>query len=153
MLQSSDRSGWRDTLSVGFVTVYLLAVGCLLVLARRIPTPPFLRIVWSRLLPPYAGTVKKIQPSAGHCFSAPMSSRLLTDLESSSSLQLFEDGRALGPAHTPHDQICAIGAGRYLHWGRLLYFSTSDNTDPRSNGRCYTVKQAHEPAVTAAKHS
>ena len=32
------------------------------------------------------------------------------------------------------------GKGRYSHWGaRSLWFSTSDNSDPRTNGREYKV--------------
>jgi len=57
--------------------------------------------------------------------------------QSVSGLRLFEDGRVLSPAHSPHESIRESGRGRYSHWGRWLYFSTSDNTDPRSNGRTY----------------
>lgn len=32
------------------------------------------------------------------------------------------------------------GAGRYSHWGRTLYFSASDNSDPNKNGRCYEIE-------------
>jgi hypothetical protein len=54
-----------------------------------------------------------------------------------SSLQLFEGSLALGPAHTLHRDIRTVGKGRYSHWGNSLFFSTSDNSDPRSNGRLY----------------
>jgi hypothetical protein len=56
-----------------------------------------------------------------------------------SRLVLFEDGRALGPAHSLHDAIAQDGQGRYSHWGGVLWFSTSDGTDPNANGRRYTV--------------
>lgn len=57
-----------------------------------------------------------------------------------SQLQLFEDGKPLGPAHSVHQAIRDQGGGRYSHWTREgLYFSTSDNTDPRTNGRVYEV--------------
>jgi hypothetical protein len=58
---------------------------------------------------------------------------------SSSNLQLREDGVLLGPAHAMHDDIRVLGHGRFSHWHDTLYFSTSDGTDPRSNGRAYTV--------------
>jgi hypothetical protein len=62
-----------------------------------------------------------------------------------STLQLFENGKELGPAHAQHADIRGIGQGRWSHWGsygnRVLYMSTSDNSDPRTNGRTYTVKQ------------
>ncbi|HTN21392.1 MAG TPA: hypothetical protein VL125_12995 [Pelobium sp.] len=57
---------------------------------------------------------------------------------SSSTLKIFEDGKELGPAHTAHKYIRSMGGGRFSHWGDDLYFSTSDNTDPRKNGRTYT---------------
>jgi len=65
-----------------------------------------------------------------------------------STLMLFEDGRALGPAHVAHADIAA-GGGRYSHWGKWLYFSTSDGSSPQSNGRVYHVEArlAVEPRV------
>ncbi|WP_395803598.1 polysaccharide lyase family 1 protein [Daejeonella sp.] len=56
----------------------------------------------------------------------------------SSTLKLFENGKELGPAHTSHKDIRVYGKGRFSHWGNSLYFSSSDNTDPRKNGRRYT---------------
>lgn len=56
-----------------------------------------------------------------------------------SPLRLFEDGRPLGPAHALHADIRLHGSGRYSHWGDSILFSTSDNTDPNVNGRCYQV--------------
>jgi radical SAM protein with 4Fe4S-binding SPASM domain len=59
-----------------------------------------------------------------------------------SRLVLFEDGKPLGPSHVLHDAIARSGAGRYSHWDNYLIFSTSDNSDPRTNGRTYTIKVA-----------
>src|ERR1700738_336344 len=56
---------------------------------------------------------------------------------SRSALALFEDGRLLGPAHVSHADIRGLGAGRYSHWSNYILFSTSDNSDPRTNGRRY----------------
>jgi len=57
-----------------------------------------------------------------------------------SMLVLLEDGRPLGPARSAHADIRARGRGRYSHWTRAsLYFSTSDNSNPRTNGRKYAV--------------
>ena len=52
---------------------------------------------------------------------------------------LCEDGRVLGPAHSSHDVIRSKGDGSYSHWAGALYFSTSDNTDPGTNGRSYRL--------------
>jgi hypothetical protein len=55
-----------------------------------------------------------------------------------SKLRFFEDEKELGPAHAGHAEIRQNGKGRFSHWKTLLYFSTSDGSDPRTNGRKYT---------------
>jgi radical SAM protein with 4Fe4S-binding SPASM domain len=62
-----------------------------------------------------------------------------TPMEQSSPLRLLEDGVELGPAHSFHDTIRDSGTGKFSHWNDRLYFSTSDNSDPRRNGRRYTI--------------
>lgn len=62
--------------------------------------------------------------------------------ERASRLILLEDGRALGPAHAEHAAVRAHGAGRYSHWRGSLIFSTSDNSDPNTNGRVYAIARA-----------
>ena len=58
-----------------------------------------------------------------------------------SPLRLLEDGRPLGPAHAPHRRIGEDGGGAYSHWtGNTLWFSTSDNSDPNSNARDYSIE-------------
>jgi FkbM family methyltransferase len=52
---------------------------------------------------------------------------------------VMEDDRALGPGHSLHEDIRTIGRGRFSHWGPGLYLSTSDNSNPNTNGRCYTA--------------
>ena len=56
------------------------------------------------------------------------------------STRLFEDDRSLGPSHSLHADISARGEGRYSHYRQHLYFSASDNSDPRTNGRSYRVE-------------
>ena len=62
-----------------------------------------------------------------------------TDRPYQSSLKLFEDGNLFGIAHSLHHEIRSIGKGNYSHWGNQLLFSSSDNSDPRENGRNYRV--------------
>lgn len=57
-----------------------------------------------------------------------------------SQLRLLEDGRPIGPPHTNHDTIAETGSGAYSHWDNYLYFSTSDNSDPNTNGRLYSYE-------------
>ncbi|HTE07007.1 MAG TPA: hypothetical protein VK824_12515, partial [Planctomycetota bacterium] len=56
-----------------------------------------------------------------------------------SDLVLHEDDMPLGPAHQRHSLVREFGAGRYSHWGAALWFSSSDGSDPNTNGRRYTV--------------
>jgi hypothetical protein len=56
-----------------------------------------------------------------------------------SNLTLSENGAPLGPAHSLHQQIEDVGGGAYSHWGNKLIFSSSDGSDPRANGRTYTI--------------
>jgi len=56
-----------------------------------------------------------------------------------SRLTLFEDGKPVGHPHTLHDEIRKKGLGNYSHWSHDLYFSATDCSDPRTNGRTYTV--------------
>lgn len=57
-----------------------------------------------------------------------------------SKLMLFEDGNELGPAHALHAEIRQYGAGRFSHWQSELWFSSGDGSDPRTNGRSYTIQ-------------
>ncbi len=80
----------------------------------------------------------------GHCFVwAPREAMPLGDCPSApkrSGATLWENGGQIGPGHQMHDDIRALGGGRFSHWGSVLYFSTSDHTDPRTNGRTYVLR-------------
>jgi hypothetical protein len=54
-----------------------------------------------------------------------------------SKTRVFENDAELGPAHSIHEKIRSVGSGQFSHWGTTLYFSASDNSDPRTNGRQY----------------
>jgi MoaA/NifB/PqqE/SkfB family radical SAM enzyme len=60
---------------------------------------------------------------------------------------LLEDEKVLGLPNCLHDEIRSKGAGRYSVWGRSVYFSASDNSDPRVNGRCYHLQRAVRQAA------
>lgn len=63
-----------------------------------------------------------------------------------SKLTLYENGKALGPAHTNLADLRALGGGRFLHWNNSIYFTSTDGTDPRTNGRAYTYGGVCEPS-------
>ncbi|WP_316839641.1 pectate lyase [Pedobacter gandavensis] len=66
-----------------------------------------------------------------------------------STLRVFEDGKELGAAHSSHASIRTTGKGKFSHWGNSLIFSTSDNSDPRKNGRKYTFTTGGTPSTGA----
>ena len=87
---------------------------------------------------------KDLKRESGHCWTITLDARLAigdsSNEPSRSQLQLFENGRPLGPSHVLHDDIRQIGGGRYSHWGRALMFSTSDNSDPSQSTRRYSIR-------------
>lgn len=57
-----------------------------------------------------------------------------------SPIVIYEGDTPLGPGHSVHRDIGKIGLGRFSHWRykySVFLFSSSDNTDPRTNGRSY----------------
>ena len=73
----------------------------------------------------------------------------LTDSEESpgrSPIEMYENDKRLGPAHSSREDIVELGHGRFSHWkknGTTLYWSSSDGSDPNTNGRAYwAVKPA-----------
>ena len=97
------------------------------------------RIDYAQALP-FAHAPAAPERERGHCFVLRrLPSHWESDADTGSRVILLEDGRPLGPAHANHDEIRTVGGGRFSHWGDVLYFSTSDNSAPESNGRSYTV--------------
>jgi hypothetical protein len=88
-------------------------------------------------------SILDINHSGSHCYTAPIPDDAPQgddlNLQDRSCLRVFEDGIELGPAHSTHDDIFAHGAGRFSHWGRWLMFSSSDGSDPRTNGRTHQM--------------
>ena len=57
-----------------------------------------------------------------------------------SNIELYENTTRLGPPHSDHTEVASLGRGRFSHWrknGTTMYWSSSDNTDPATNGRAY----------------
>ena len=74
--------------------------------------------------------ITEISHAGGFCYvaptpdDAPSGNDLLRP--AASCLRLFEDDMELGPTHAIHDDIRSKGRGRFSHWGRSLFFSSSD---------------------------
>jgi asparagine synthase (glutamine-hydrolysing) len=121
---------------VAAVSAYLVLVGLWLLLRGEIAAPGLRKLLLARR---YSGGISAFEKESGHCWLAQVPGALLSDKEGASSLRLYEDGAPLGPAHCAHAEIRSEGRGRFSHWGPTVYFSTSDNSDPRTNGRRYVV--------------
>jgi hypothetical protein len=136
-----------------FVIAWMIVIAALLTLALTVAylAPPRLQ---ANL------TVASISVDSGFAYSAPISLQpppgyvIVSDGIDSvvSALRLREDGKIPGPAHSLHSEIRERGLGRYSHWQGRLWFSTSDSSDPRANGRTYSVSAAAavHPYVLAA---
>jgi hypothetical protein len=84
---------------------------------------------------------REIQPEQGHAFIVNVSALGVTapsDADGGSTIRFLEDGRVLTGGRQ-HEEIRKLGAGRFSHWGAHVYFSSTNNSDPRTNGRSYTV--------------
>jgi len=79
----------------------------------------------------------------GSMYLMKLDSTCLGDDESNNNrsiLRLYENGQPLGPAHAPHSEIARVGGGGFSHWKDMVFFSTSDNSDPNENGRSYYLQ-------------
>jgi hypothetical protein len=127
-----------------FVTTcigYLGSFFCLLTLGRA-PRgfrglAKRLRFRWLRRARP----LPNVRPESGCCYLAEVPAEIVSDAGGRSRLVVFENGMPLASPHAAHDEVRKHGLGAYSHWNGLIYFSTSDNTDPRVNGRRYTYAE------------
>jgi len=82
----------------------------------------------------------EITAEQGFCYCAHLRLGRAGDKGGRSLCVLCEDGRPLPLPRALHADIRTRGAGRYSHWTEsTLYFSARDNSDPRTNGRKYTL--------------
>jgi hypothetical protein len=81
-------------------------------------------------------TIAVVQPEVGLAFVSPTGEEW-PERTFAAPFQLFEDGRSLGAGYALRREIRKRGGGRYGFFGRTLYFSSSDGSDPRTNGRRY----------------
>ncbi len=76
----------------------------------------------------------KINHGEGHCFLYHVKDLGLYD-----RIHLFENVITLGPINNDHSMIRDIGGGIFSPWGDYLYFSSSDGSNPLTNGRRYRL--------------
>lgn len=93
---------------------------------------------------------KEIRPVKGNCYS--VYCKFLggdsPENPSRSLLRVYENGVELQGSHCVHESIATQGQGRFSHWGQMLFFSATDNTDPVTNGRDYVLKGPWLPSLS-----
>ena len=81
----------------------------------------------------------------GYCWKLDISSLNIigssTDSPQSSAYVLCENNQPVGQPHCPHQIIRDVGNGSFSHWGNILMFSASDNSNPAVNGRSYSLRR------------
>ena len=99
---------------------------------------------------PRAVALRDLRPIEGHCYTFTVDDDLPDDFTASSTIVLFEDGKSLPRWHCRTGKTIATeGRGTYMHVGSTIYFATSDNSSPLTNGRKYTAMHTltSDPAV------
>ena len=127
--------------SVAAVSAWLLLAACWLLVRGLLPARYALMTVRAMFRRRHRGELQDFRPEQGHCFVATIREGVPSDADIGSRLVVLENGVPLAAAHSPHDDIRRLGAGRYSHWTSNVYLATSDNSDPRSNGRRYSVEE------------
>ena len=78
----------------------------------------------------------------GYCWAASLPhcahlANTTTELRRS-PLVIYENGIPLQLAHSSLEEVRLHGQGRYSHWATQVRFSSTDNSNPNTNGRSYT---------------
>ncbi len=85
----------------------------------------------------------EISAEKGFCYTysfKTMASKMFTYADIYSNLAIYEDGQQLSFGNAVHDDIRTLGRGHYSMWPECIFFSSSDNSDPRTNGNVYSIK-------------
>ncbi|RME04540.1 MAG: hypothetical protein D6805_02675 [Planctomycetota bacterium] len=83
---------------------------------------------------------ERIQHQQGFMYSYRLPYRWLSAHRKPSPAQLWENQLLLSITNTRNKKsIQYTGLGKSVIWGKTLYFSTSDNSDPRKNHRTYSL--------------
>ncbi len=83
-----------------------------------------------------------ISGDSGHAYSFRFQThagRLFSKFAKDLPITVLEDGNPLITGAFQHSEIRNEGAGRCSMWNEQFYFSSSDNSDPRTNGRSYSI--------------
>jgi len=69
------------------------------------------------------------------------------DMPHTSLLELYENGRRVGPSNSLPDLVRNVGKGAFSQRGRELLFSTTDGSSPLTNQRIYLIRAPLKPSA------
>jgi hypothetical protein len=75
----------------------------------------------------------------GFCYMLPLGVDGMSQSNSLSMAEIFENGEPFGVLASSHNEIIVNGGGRYAFGEGYLHMSTSDGSDPKINGRKYEI--------------
>jgi hypothetical protein len=82
----------------------------------------------------------KIAPAGGFAYSYPLPHDYSPKGAQAASARLRENGRILSFFSSQETSVTTVGRGIFAISGQdRLLFSATDNSDPRTNGRCYSI--------------
>lgn len=127
--------------SVIVVSGWMLLAASWLLVRGRLPGRYVLQVGRAVFRRRYRGELADVRAEQGRCWVGTIRQGVPSDADIGSRLVVLEDGVPLPHPHAAHDDIRRLGQGRYSHWTSNVYFATSDDSDPRHNGRRYTVEE------------
>ena len=123
------------------VTLYLMGVGASPMLTGKAPIPFLGRRRLLRLGPRTRATLSNPHHERGFCYVARIPPALVPDARGRPQLLVLEDGKPLPFDRSTLEAIRQMGKGRYAQSEAEVSFSASDNSDPSTNGRLYSVEE------------
>src|SRR5262249_35255667 len=123
------------TQAVGWRPLVLWLLGLLPALILSLHSAALLPVGWAQ----QPLRLQEAQPT-GVAYLLPLGTKWMSQTPTHSSpARVLENGVPLAWPNASHEEISKVGQGRYSLWQGVLYLSTSDNSDPRTNGRQYTL--------------
>jgi hypothetical protein len=133
---SRPRAFFRNRMASALL-VFICAIAAALVglsLAVHFHRSGAIILLWSK------APVSGISHDSGFAYIAASGHPELSSGQHPTHARLLEDGKQLpGSANAPYDSIRQTGMGRYSFADDTIYFSSLDNSDPRTNGRVYEI--------------
>lgn len=89
-----------------------------------------------------------LRADTGKRFASPLATMWMSRYQvAETPAIILENGVPLACGNMPPEAIAEFGAGRYNLADGYAYFAASDDTDPRTNGRSYTLRWPAPPPI------